>query len=132
MSGSGALFLPSKGVTTLNKPVVWGVLSVLALPPTIIHAAVYSQPTPAMETKLVTTVQYWPGWRRGPAWRGRPYWFARPWVRRPYYGTVVAGVALGALITVAAVGAVPPRPAPNLCWYWADPYRNRGYWDYCY
>jgi hypothetical protein len=27
---------------------------------------------------------------------------------------------------------VPPRPAPNLCWYWADPYRNRGYWDYCY
>lgn len=116
----------------MNKPILWGVLSVLALTPTGLHAAVYAQPTPAMETKLATAVQYWPGWRRGPAWRGRPYWFARPWVRRPYYGTVVAGVALGALITVAAVGAVPPRPAPNLCWYWADPYRNRGYWDYCY
>jgi len=26
---------------------------------------------------------------------GRPYWYGRPWVRRPYYGTIVAGVALG-------------------------------------
>jgi hypothetical protein len=78
-----------------------------------------------------------PGWRGAPAWRGppgwvgRPYWYGRPWVRRPYYGTIVAGVALGTLITVAAVGLVPPRPAPNLCWYWADPYGERGYWDYC-
>jgi len=46
--------------------------------------------------------------------------------------TIVAGVALGTLITVAAVGAVPPRPAPNLCWHWSDPYGHRGYWDYCY
>ena len=45
---------------------------------------------------------------------------------------IVAGVAVGTLITVAAIGAVPPRPAPNLCWYWADPYGRRGYWDYCY
>jgi hypothetical protein len=52
-------------------------------------------------------------------------------VRRPYYGTIVAGVALGTLITVAAVGYVPRRPAPDLCWYWADPYGERGYWDYC-
>ena len=79
-----------------------------------------------------------PGWRGAPVWRGppgwsgRPYWYGRPWVRRPYYGTIIAGVALGTIITVAAVGYVPPRPAPNLCWYWADPYRNRGYWDYCY
>jgi hypothetical protein len=78
-----------------------------------------------------------PGWRGAPAWRGppgwtgRPYWSGRPWVRRPYYGTIVAGVALGALVTVAAVGYVPVRPAPNLCWYWADPYGNQGYWDYC-
>jgi hypothetical protein len=78
-----------------------------------------------------------PGWRGAPAWRGppgwsgKPYWYGRPWVRRPYYGTIIAGVTLGTLITVAAVGYVPPRPAPNLCWYWADPYGNRGYWDYC-
>ena len=22
-------------------------------------------------------------------------------------------------------------PAPNTCWYWADPSMTRGYWDYC-
>src|SRR5215470_933952 len=55
-----------------------------------------------------------PGWRGAPAWRGppgwtgRPYWFGRPWVRRPYYGTIIAGVALGTIITVAAVGLEPP------------------------
>ena len=72
-----------------------------------------------------------PAWRGPPGWAGRPYWYGRPWVRRPYYGTIFAGVALGTLITVAAVGAVPPRPHPNLCWYWADPYGTSGYWDYC-
>jgi len=85
-----------------------------------------AQPT----SPLVQSVQWGPGW--GHRWRGRPYWYARPWVRRPYYGTIVAGVALGTLITVAAVGAVPRRPAPDLCWYWADRWQNRGYWDYCY
>ena len=78
-----------------------------------------------------------PGWRGAPAWRGprswsgRPYWYGRPWVRRPYYGTIFAGVALGTLITVAAVGYVPPRPHPDLCWYWANPEGETGYWDYC-
>jgi hypothetical protein len=99
-------------------------------------------PTPSSLAAIPTAlpVQYWrgppggwgPGWRPGPRWYGRPYWYARPWARRPYYGTVIAGVALGTIIGVAAVGLVPPRPAPNLCWYWTDPYRTRGYWDYCY
>lgn len=57
----------------------------------------------------------------GFSWQGRPYVYARPWVFRPYYGTVIAGAALGTIITVPAVFAVPPRPAPNLCWYWARP-----------
>jgi len=59
----------------------------------------------------------------------RPYY--RRWARRPYFGTVIAGVALGTILTAAAVGAAPPPPAPNLCWYWADPAATRGYWDYC-
>jgi hypothetical protein len=54
----------------------------------------------------------------------------RPWVRRPYYGRVVGGVALGTLIAVSA-GAVPAAPASDLCWYWADPSQTQGYWDYC-
>jgi len=57
----------------------------------------------------------------------RPY---RKWYKRPYYGTVIGGIALGTVLGAAAYSAVPP--APNLCWYWADPTQTRGYWDYCY
>jgi len=108
-------------------------LGLAALAPSPGQAAVYAPPASAtVQAGSVQPVQYWRG---GPGWHGRPYgrpyWYSRPWARRPYYGTVVAGVVLGTLITVAAVGAVPRRPAPDLCWYWADPYRNRGYWDYC-
>jgi hypothetical protein len=52
----------------------------------------------------------------------------RPWVRRPYYGTVVAGVALG---TIIAATSVPTAPGPDLCWYWSNSSQTRGYWDYC-
>lgn len=57
----------------------------------------------------------------------RPY---RKWYKRPYYGTVVGGIALGTVLGAAAYAATPP--APNLCWYWANPARTQGYWDYCY
>jgi hypothetical protein len=56
----------------------------------------------------------------------RPY---RKWNKRPYYGTVIGGVALGTILGAAAYSAV--APAPNTCWYWADPTMTRGYWDYC-
>jgi len=95
------------------------------------HTAVFGHAGVTKLDSAVVAAQYWRGGPRY-GWRGRPYWYARPWVRRPYYGRIVAGVALGTLITVAVVGAVPRRPAPDLCWYWSDPYRNRGYWDYCY
>jgi hypothetical protein len=52
----------------------------------------------------------------------------RPWARRAYFGTVVAGVTLGAII---AASAAPPPPAGNVCWYWTSPAQNQGYWDYC-
>jgi hypothetical protein len=56
----------------------------------------------------------------------RPY---RPWNKKAYYGTIVGGVALGAVLAAGAYAAGPP--APNLCWYWYDPTMTRGYWDYC-
>jgi len=65
---------------------------------------------------------------------GRPVFVRayRPWYRRPYFGTIVGGVALGTILTVAAVGIAPEAaPAPGLCWYWADPSMTTGYWDYC-
>ena len=81
---------------------------------------------------------YHPAYRgpvaRGPVVVGHPVArggvYVRPWVRRPYYGTIVAGVALGTMIAVATA-VPPPPPAPNLCWYWADPSNTQGYWDYC-
>ena len=52
----------------------------------------------------------------------------RPWVCAPYYGAVAAGVTMGVII---ATTAVPPAPAPQLCWFWSSPAQNQGYWDYC-
>jgi hypothetical protein len=63
-------------------------------------------------------------------WNGRAY--VRGWQPRPYYGDFIGGVVLGSLLAAAGAGIVPYSPDPNLCWYWADPYMYRGYWDYCY
>jgi hypothetical protein len=108
-------------------------LGALAMTPSNSQAAAYTKPAiGAVQPDLIAPVQYWrhhgPGW----GWRGRPYWYARPWVRRPYYGTIIAGVALGTIVGVAIAGAPPPRPAPDLCWYWIDRFHDRGYWDFCY
>jgi hypothetical protein len=40
-------------------------------------------------------------------------------------------VALGTVITAAAVGFAPAAPAPNICWFWTDASQTKGYWDYC-
>jgi hypothetical protein len=90
-------------------------------------------------TPLVTQVKKW----KNKNWNGR-HWkpnkriyvgprggrvYVRGWNRRPYYGTVIAGVALG---TIIAATVAPRPPANNLCWYWTNPARTHGYWDYCY
>jgi hypothetical protein len=55
----------------------------------------------------------------------------RVWAPRPYYGTIVGGVALGTMIAVSAASVAPAAPAPNMCWYWVDSTQVQGYWDYC-
>ena len=67
-------------------------------------------------------------WNKG--WNNRAY--VRGWSNRPYYGEFFGGVVLGSLLAAAGAGVVPYSPDPELCWYWADPYMYRGYWDYCY
>ena len=52
----------------------------------------------------------------------------RPWVQQPYYGAVFDGVTLGAVI---AANAVPTSPSIDLCWYWSNSSKSRGYWDFC-
>lgn len=56
----------------------------------------------------------------------------RRWRHRPHYGSWIAGVTLGTIIAVAIANSVPPAPSPDLCWYWSNPARTHGYWDYCY
>ena len=93
----------------------------------------------------IVAVQYRGGPRGGYAPRGYygprpgyaprayagPGWGYRPWYRRPYYGTIIGGIALGAIIGATAYGLAPRPPRPDLCWYWADEVQSRGYWDYC-
>ena len=52
----------------------------------------------------------------------------RPWVQQTYYGAVFDGVTLGAVMTA---DAVPTSPSVDLCWYWSNSSKTRGYWDFC-
>jgi hypothetical protein len=75
-----------------------------------------------------------PGYVGRPAFVGGPRFVGgyRPWYRRPHFGTVIGGIALGTIVAATAVGVAPAyAPAPGTCWYWADEYQSRGYWDYC-
>jgi hypothetical protein len=102
---------------------------VLAMVSTNSQAAVYSQAlAPAALAGATDYVDLARVVRRGPLIVVRPY---RAWVRRPHYGTIIAGVVLGTIIAAAVAGVVPPPPRPDLCWYWADRAHTRGYWDYC-
>lgn len=108
------------------------------------HAAVFApaQGASLNAQSMTIDVQHW---RHGPPGaytsRGyRPRGYARGprghvgyrhWHRRPYYGTIIGGIALGALLAGSAYYAYSGPPAPGLCWYWADPYQRQGYWDYC-
>lgn len=69
-----------------------------------------------------------PGFRR---WHNRHLAF-RPWHRRPYYGRIIGGVAIGTLLAATAYYAYADSPpADGLCWFWADDAETQGYWDYC-
>ena len=45
-------------------------------------------------------------------------------------GAIAAGAAIGFLAAGAAVAYGTP-PAPGMCWYYTDPGRSQGFWDYC-
>ena len=81
---------------------------------------------------------------RGNAYRYRSTTVMRPgvgygarWVRPPAYrwgpgGAIAAGAAIGFVAAGAAAAyATSPAPAPGMCWYYTDPYRRAGFWDYC-
>ena len=55
----------------------------------------------------------------------------RVWAPRPYFGTIVGGIALGTIIAASVAGTAPVAPAANMCWFWVDSAQIQGYWDYC-
>lgn len=83
------------------------------------------------------------GVARGP--RGNVYGYrsatvVRPgygWARPGYYrwgpgGAVAAGAAVGFVAAAGALAYANSRPpAPGMCWYYTDPSRHAGFWDYC-
>jgi hypothetical protein len=57
------------------------------------------------------------------------------WARPSYYrwgpgGAIAAGAAIG-FLAAGAAGAYGTPPAPGMCWYYTDPGRSQGFWDYC-
>ncbi|WFU61297.1 MULTISPECIES: hypothetical protein [Bradyrhizobium] len=62
----------------------------------------------------------------------RPGGWVRPgWYGWPVGGAIAAGAALGFVTAAAAVTYAGTAPAPGMCWYYTDPSRTQGFWDYC-
>jgi hypothetical protein len=46
-------------------------------------------------------------------------------------GAIAAGAAIGFGSTATAAAWAGAAPAPGMCWYYTDPSRTQGFWDYC-
>jgi len=79
---------------------------------------------------------------RGPAVRGAAV--VRPgyggggvrWARPAAYGwprggAIAAGAAIGVVTAATAAAWAGAAPTPGMCWYYTDPSRTQGFWDYC-
>lgn len=63
-----------------------------------------------------------------PGYHGGAVRWARPASYRwPRGGAIAAGAAIG-FVTAAVAWA---GSAPGMCWYYTDPSRTQGFWDYC-
>ena len=73
---------------------------------------------------------------RRPSHVHRPPAVHRPWVRPRRYswrpgGAIAAGAALGFVAAASAASWAGRPPSPDLCWYYTDRTRRRGFWDVC-
>jgi hypothetical protein len=67
-----------------------------------------------------------------PGYRGGGVRWARPThYRRPRGGAIAAGAAIGFVTAATAAAWAGSPPAPGMCWYYTDPSRTQGFWDYC-
>jgi hypothetical protein len=62
---------------------------------------------------------------------GRGGWARPGWYRWPRGGAIAAGAAIGFVTAATAVAWAGAAPASDMCWYYTDPSRTQGFWDYC-
>jgi hypothetical protein len=62
---------------------------------------------------------------------GRGGWARPGWYGWPRGGAIAAGAAIGVVTAATAVAWAGAAPAPGMCWYYTDPSRTQGFWDYC-
>lgn len=65
-----------------------------------------------------------PGYAGGGVRWARPYGWPRG-------GAIAAGAAIGVVTAATAAAWAGTPPAPGMCWYYTDPSRTQGFWDYC-
>jgi hypothetical protein len=67
-----------------------------------------------------------------PGYRGGGVRWARPgWYGWPRGGAIAAGAAIGFVTAATAAAWAGAPPAAGMCWYYTDPSRTQGFWDYC-
>lgn len=67
-----------------------------------------------------------------PGYRGGGVRWVRPGnYRWPRGGAIAAGAAIGFVTAATAAAWAGSPPAPGMCWYYTDPSRTQGFWDYC-
>jgi hypothetical protein len=76
------------------------------------------------------------GPRGNVAVRGRTVARGGGWVRPGSYrwprgGAIAAGAAIGFATAATAAAWAGAAPAAGMCWYYTDPSRTQGFWDYC-
>ena len=69
--------------------------------------------------------------RGGTAVARRGGWARPGWYRWPAGGAIAAGAAIGFVTAATAAAWAGAAPAPGMCWYYTDPSRTQGFWDYC-
>ena len=63
--------------------------------------------------------------------RGRGGWARPGYYHWPRGGAIAAGAAIGFVTAATAAAWAGAAPAPGMCWYYTDPSRTQGFWDYC-
>ncbi len=63
--------------------------------------------------------------------RGSGGWARPGWYGWPRGGAIAAGAAIGMVSAATAAAWAGAAPAAGMCWYYTDPSRTQGFWDYC-